>query len=116
MDIYHAWCDLKPGVTDLGFSESVAAYMKHLQAQGLIERWRLTRRKLGLAPPGMGEFHLMIETKGLQQLEAAFEHVSARAEPVEGVHFAVNSLAANAVFALYRDFPDPHRRQGQERF
>ncbi|MBV9994368.1 MAG: hypothetical protein JO127_04060 [Caulobacteraceae bacterium] len=116
MDIYHVWCDLKPGVGDLGFSESVAAYMGALEAEGLVEGWRLTRRKLGLAPPGLGEFHLMIETKNLAQLDEAFRRVSDRTEPLEGVHFAVNSLVANPVFALYRDFPDPYRRTGEERF
>jgi hypothetical protein len=35
---------------------------------------------------------------------------------VESVHFGVNSLAQNAVFALYRDFPDSFRRRGEERF
>jgi hypothetical protein len=116
MDIYHAWCDLKPGVSDVAFSEHVAAYMGHLKAEGLIESWRLMRRKLGLGAPGIGEFHLMIETKDLHQLDTAFEHVAGRREPVEGFHFNVNSLVTNAIFALYRDFPDPMRHKGEERF
>jgi hypothetical protein len=28
----------------------------------------------------------------------------------------VNQLVKNASFALYRDFPDPFRERGQERF
>lgn len=116
MDIYHAWCDLKPGISDMAFGEKVAAYMGHLKAEGLIEGWRLTRSKLGLAPSGLGEFHLMIETKGLAQLDAAFERVAGRREPVEGFHFGVNSLVTNATFALYRDFPDSFRHKGEERF
>lgn len=116
MDIYHAWCDLKSGVSDIAFAENVAAYMGHLKAQGLIESWRLTRRKLGLGAPGLGEFHLMIEVKDLAQLERAFQRVAGRSEPVEGFHFAVNSLAGRAVFALYRDFPDSFRNRGEERF
>jgi hypothetical protein len=116
VDIYHVWCDLKPGVGDLEFSEKVASYLGHLKEQGLIQGWRLTRRKLGLGAPGLGEFHLMIEVKNLAQLEAAFERVAGRREPVEGFHFGVNSLVQNAVFALYRDFPDAFRRRGDERF
>ncbi len=116
MDIYHVWCDLKPGVGDMVFQEKVSAYMGHLRDQGLIAAWRLTRRKLGLGPPGLGEFHLMIEVRDLAQLDAAFQRVATRTEPVEGVHFGVNSLVQNAVFALYRDFPDPVRQTGQERF
>lgn len=116
MDIYHGWCDLKPGVSDITFAESVAKYLGHLKAQGLIEGWRLTRRKLGLGIEGLGEFHLMIEVKDLRQLEDAFERVAGRREPVEGFHFGVNSLVENAQFALYRDFPDPFRHRGEERF
>jgi hypothetical protein len=116
LDIYHVWCDLKPGVGDLAFSEGVAAYLGHLKEQGLIEGWRLTRRKLGLGAPGLGEFHLMIELKHLAQLEAAFQQVASRREPTEGFHFGVNSLVQNAVFALYRDFPDEFRHHGEERF
>ena len=52
MNIYHGWCDLKPGVSDVTFAESVAKYMGHLEAEGLIEGWRLTRRKLGLGIAG----------------------------------------------------------------
>jgi hypothetical protein len=116
MDIYHVWCDLKPGESDTTFSERVAAYMGYLKGQGLIENWRLMRRKLGLAPAEFREFHLMIETNGLRQLEAAFEHVAGRREPGEGIHFGVNSLSANVRFALYRDFPDAFRHRGEEKF
>ena len=116
MDIYHVWCDLKPNVGDLEFSEKVADYLGHLKEQGLIEGWRLTRRKLGLGAAGLGEVHLMIEVTNLAQLEAAFERVAGRREPVEGFHFGVNSLVQNAEFALYRDFPDAFRHHGEERF
>ena len=116
MDLYHAWCDLKPGVSDTAFADEAARYLEHLKTAGLIRSWRLTRRKLGLAPPGLGEFHLMIEVDDLAQLDAAFHAVAARQEPVEGFHFGVNSQVQNAVFALYRDFPDAFRERGQERF
>jgi hypothetical protein len=116
MNIYHVWCDLKPGIGDLEFSEQLALYMGHLKDQGLIEGFRLTRKKLGLGPAALGEFHLMIEVRDLAQLDAAFDRVSGRREPVEGLHFGVNSLVTNATFALYRDFPDPGRHAGDEKF
>ena len=116
MDLYHIWCDLKPGVRDAALAESAGKYLAHLKSEGLIENWRLTRRKLGLGPPGMGEFHIIIETKDLAQLDAAFRNVASRREPVEGFHVGVNALVQNAVFALYRDFPDPGRHYGEEKF
>ena len=116
MDLYHIWCDLKPGVSDATLAENASTYLGHLKAGGRIESWRLTRRKLGLGGAGLGEFHIIIETKDLAQLEQAFQHVSSRREPVEGLHHGLNSLVQNATFALYRDFPDPHRHFGEEKF
>ena len=84
MNIYHAWCDLKPGVSDIAFSESASKYLGHLQPKGMLDQ--------------------------------AFDHVVERSEPTEGFHFGVNSLVQNVRFALYRDFPDPQRQQGAERF
>jgi hypothetical protein len=116
VDLYHIWCDLKPGVADLHFAGKVSDYMEHLKQQGLIEAWRLTRRKLGLAPPALGEFHIVIETRDLAQLDRAFNRVASRREPVESVHHGVNSLVCNAIFGLYRDFPDSARFSGEEKF
>ena len=42
MDIYHAWCDLKPGVGDIAFAEGVGKYMGHLKQQGLIQSFEFT--------------------------------------------------------------------------
>ncbi len=61
--------------------------MDHLRAQGLIESWRLTRRKLGFGPADLGDFHLMIEVKDLAQLDRAFDHVAERSESTETFHF-----------------------------
>lgn len=116
MDIYHIWCNLKPGLGDGEFSDRTGAYLGHLKEQGLIAAWRLTRRKLGLAPRGLGEFHIMVEVRDLAQLDAAFTRAATRSELLEGLHFAVNSMASDAQFALYRDFPDPVRQRGEEKF
>ena len=103
-------------MNDIAFSENASKYLAHLRAKGMIESWRITRRKLGLAPSEFGEFHLMIEIKDLAQLDQAFDHVAERSEPTEGIHFGLNSLVQNVRFALYRDFPDPQRQRGAERF
>jgi len=116
MNHYHTWFDLKPGTKDTEFARNMARYMDHLKENGLIEGWRLTRRKLGFGPPDLGEFHIVMETKDLAQLDAAFNHVASRREPVESVHFGVNSQVENLKFALYRDFPDLVRHEGEEKF
>lgn len=116
MNWYHVWCDLKPGVKDTDFSDSAAAHLNQLQKDGVIEGWRLTRRKLGFGPRSIGEFHISIGLIDLRQLESAFRQVASRAEPIESLHHGLNSLAANLTFALYRDFPDPERKRGEEKF
>jgi hypothetical protein len=116
VDIYHIWFNLKPGTGDTELADRLGAYLGHLKEQGLIVGWRLTRRKLGLAPRELGDFHAMIEIRDLAQLDQAFARVASRGEPVEGLHFAVNSMVSDAVFALYRDFPDPVRQRGAEKF
>ena len=116
MDIYHIWCDLEPGVSDMEFSENVGNYLGNLRQSEFIADYRITRRKLGLGLEALGEFHIMIEARDLAQLDEAFHRVASRTGEVEGLHHAVNSLVDNAKFALYRDFPDPIRQQGAEKF
>lgn len=116
MDVYEIMVDLKDGVRDHEFAAALDAYLGALQREGRIERWRLLRRKLGLAPAHMGEFQILIETRDLAQLDLAFTAASARAEPVEGAHHGVNALVRNFQAALYRDFPDAQRVRGDEKF
>ena len=116
MNIYHVFCDLKPGVADLTFVESLNRYLGYLHDRDLVASWRITRAKLGFGLRGMGDWHITIEVRDLAQLEAAFQIVASRRDPVEGFHFGVNSVAQNVVFALYRDFPDAARHHGEERF
>jgi hypothetical protein len=114
MDVYELSVDLRSGVHDMQFVEALDTYLGGLQRDGKIESWRLLRRKLGF---GAGtEFKVLIETRDLAQLDAAFATVASRTEPIEGAHHGVNSLVTNFQAALFRDFPDPQRVRGHERF
>jgi hypothetical protein len=116
VDLYHVWCDLRPETSDVEFCDAITRYLGRLRERGLIREFRLTRRKLGLGPERLGEFHVTIEVDDLAQLERAFQQVSARSGAFEELHATVNRAAARATFALYRDFPDPQRVRGEERF
>ena len=59
---------------------------------------------------------ILLETEDLTQLDRAFNHVASRGGAVEGLHHSVNSLVEDVFFALYRDFPDPVRKRGEEKF
>jgi hypothetical protein len=114
MDVYELSADLRSGVRDVELVAALESYLGLLQRDGKIESWRVLRRKLGL---GSGpEFKILIEIRDLAQLDAAFRTVSGRQDPIESAHFGVNSLVTNFQAALYRDFPDPHRAHGEERF
>ena len=106
MDVYHIWCDLKDSRQDKEFAAAVGAYLDHHKAGGRLEGWRLLRRKLGFGPDGQGEFHIMIETRNLAQLDSAFQAAAARIGEVEKLHANVYSRVINAKFGLERDFPD----------
>ena len=116
MNIYHVWCNLRAGVRDVEFVDTLHKYLAPLQAQGHMHSYRITRRKLGLGPPYLPEFHITLEFADLAQLDAAFSHVATRCDPVESLHQAVNSQVQDTLFALYRDFPDTGRVRGQEKF
>ncbi len=116
MDLYHIWCNLRPGISDTEFVDRVDAYLGHLRSEGHIVGHRLSRRKLGLGPNSLGEFHVVIEVEDLAQLDRAFQDVSMRSGPVESLHAAVNQFAEDLTFALYRDFPDQGRERGEEQF
>lgn len=116
MDIYHGFFDLKHGQSDMEFAEDMAGFMSYLEAKGKIASWRLMRRKLGLGPEGLGEFHIMIEVENLAQLDEAFNMASRRDGDMEMKHASVNQQVSGVKFALYRDFPDPQRKRGEEKF
>ena len=106
MDIYHIWFDLKPGTDDRDFATALTAFLDHLEERRVLEAWRLTRCKLGLKPDAFAEFHVMIETLDLAQLDKAFGLAAARKGEVDTLHFAANQMVQNVKFALYRDWPD----------
>jgi hypothetical protein len=114
VDVYELSVDLAPGVRDLQFVAALDGYLTALRADGRIEHWRLLRSKLGLG--ARSEFKVLIETRDLAQLDGAFAVVSTRADPIEEFHHGVNSLVTNFHAALWRDFPEPQRVTGQERF
>ncbi|MET0388493.1 MAG: DUF6614 family protein [Polyangiales bacterium] len=116
MDVYQIHCNLKPGVRDHEWVPRLTAYLERLRTEGKLESFRLLRAKLGLTPSVLREFIVQLEFRDLAQLDAAFSHVATRGEPIESLHHAVNSQVQDAMFALYRDFPDPVRQYGEEKF
>ncbi len=109
MNYYAIWVNLIDSRRDLDFAAAVQAYLGHLKERGTLESYQLMRRKFGFGPDGLGEFHVVIATKDLAQLDAAFQVAATRAAEVETLHARVYSLVKDFRAALYRDFPDPQR-------
>ena len=116
MNIYQAFFSLKEGVKDMEFQRNLQSYMEFLIENGHLHKWRLLRRKLGLGPKELGDWHLIMEFESLAALDLAFGHVATRTGEVEQRHHGVNKMIQNITFALYRDFPDPNRSEGGELF
>lgn len=116
MDLYNIWFNLKPGIGDVELCDRLHAYLGKLAADGKIASYRISRRKLGFAPPSLGEFHVLVETRDLAQLDSAFSQVATRSGEIESLHAAVNQHVTDFTAALYRDFPDAVRVRGEEKF
>ncbi len=116
MNIYHIFCTLKDGTSDMAFAKALANWLDHLKTANMIESWRLMRRKLGLGPDDLGELHIMIETASLAALDEAFTLAASRTGAAETLHFEVTRKIKSVKFALYRDFPDAERKTGNELF
>lgn len=109
MDYYEIWCDLADSSRDLEFCSAVEAYLGYLKERGLLESFRIRRRKFGFAPDSFPEFNISIGFRDLAQMDAAFNRAATRDAEVEPLHRAVYGAIKNGRFALYRDFPDPVR-------
>lgn len=109
MNYYEIWVNLRDGRKDLEFCKAVDAYLGHLQKQGRLQSWKITRRKFGFGPDGLGEFHISIAFADLAQMDMAFGEVATRDGEVERLHHPVYSMVTDFKSALYRDFPDRER-------
>jgi uncharacterized protein DUF6614 len=107
MNVYHIWFNLKDGVGDIPFAESARAYLDHLKGEGAVAGYRITRRKLGLGPPQLPQWHITLDFENMAQMDDAFDRVSSRADPVESFHHAVNSKVQDVFCALVAISPTP---------
>lgn len=111
MTLYHCSIDLKNDAKAVAFALAVDAWMAHLQSNGVIQSWRLCRRKLGFGAPRARDFLLEIELRDLSQLDQAFHFSGSGGEDAEQRYMAVHNMVAEVDVALYRPFPDPEHAE-----
>ena len=116
MDIYHVWCNIEGDVTDKEWAHDLREFLQSLKDEHKIESYRITRCKLGFRSiQDLPEWHVMVETKDMAQLETAFQRVAkAEYHPLDELesklktkHRSFNMhVADNIQHALFRDWPD----------
>lgn len=111
MNYYDIWVNLVPGTDDLEFVRCVRAFLDHFVKEGKMTSYRIRRRKFGFGPESLGEFNITLEFDSLAQLDEAFFVAAARSGAPDELHHAVYSKVTDFKSALYRDFPDPVRKQ-----
>ena len=111
MNLYHCSIDLRENAKAVAFSVAVEAWMGLLQSHGVIQSWRLCRRKLGFGAPKARDFLLEIELEDLSQLDRAFRFTGSKDEDVERLYGTVHCMVGDIDVALYRPFPDIERAE-----
>ncbi len=111
MNLYHCSIDLADDAKAVAFAVAVEAWMDHLQQNGVIQSWRLCRRKLGFGAPRARDFLLEIELLDMTQLDQAFRFTGTGDETVERLYTTVHQMVGEVDTGLYRPFPDPERAE-----
>jgi len=111
MNLYHCMIELKSDAKALALAGALEQWMGELRGAGLIDGWRLLRRKLGLASGPHSEFLLEIEVADLGGLEAAFRAVGAFTDAEHRHYDLLHGMIGSVEMGLYRPFPDPERRE-----
>ena len=108
MDIYHIWANKDGDITDLEFVNNMRGFLQHLQDEGKMESFRITRCKMGFRSiADMPEWHIMMEFKDMGQMDDAFRRVAPLEGELETKHRSFNQFVAGDIqHALFRDFPD----------
>jgi len=109
MNHFHIWCNLKAGQNDLQFCERVQEFLSYLHEREMIEGYYITRRKFVISPPLLGEFQITVEFADTDQMNRAFDAVSAGGEEIAAFHKPLSDAVRNVSTALYRDFPEEKR-------
>ncbi len=111
MNLYVAQIDIRDDAKALAFAHAVDQWMNYLSERGVINEWRMLRRKLNLASDSCHDFLIEIEVEDMTQLDRAFRVIGTHDDEAERLYNAVHQMIGTAIFGLYRPFPDPERAE-----
>jgi hypothetical protein len=74
----------------------------------MMEKYRVTRCKLGFRSMDIPEWHIQMEFKNMQQMDSAHSRVAPLKGELEDKHKSFNQFVDTSTIqhALYRDYPD----------
>lgn len=111
MHLYHCMIELRSDARALAFAAAAGHWLGYLVERGLILRWRLLRRTLGLAAGPHPDFLLEIELAGIAALDQAFSALGTADDESARRYDQMHQMIARADAGLYRPFPDPAGRE-----
>jgi hypothetical protein len=105
MNHFHLWCNVPPAAARQ-FCEIAQECLSDMHQRELIEGYSLTRRKFAVAPPDLGEFHIMVDFATVDQMNRALEFVEGDDEVMAQQRAALEPLVRDVQFSMYRDYPE----------
>jgi len=108
MDVYTIYADHTENTTALEFTRLMKRFLDKMVHTGQMEKYRITRMKLGFRSMDLPEFRIDMEFKNMQQLDDAMTSVLRNDNNIEDEHVGFNHLVDVETIQhfLYRDYPD----------
>lgn len=108
MDVYTIYADHTENTTAPEFTRLMKRFLDKMTHTGQMEKYRITRMKLGFRSMDLPEFRIDMEFKNMQQLDDAMTGVLRNDNNIEDEHVGFNHLVDVETIQhfLYRDYPD----------
>lgn len=106
-DIYTIYADYNDNITAHEFVKKMSLYLNKLVENKKMNKYRITRMKLGFRSMDLPEFRIDMEFDSMQQLDDAMA-ITITNNDVDRAHVGFNQFVNTNTIQhfLYRDFPD----------
>jgi len=104
MNIYTIYADLKEHTNPNDFVNGMTKFLENITQ---VQKFRITRMKLGFRSSNLGEFRIDMEFNSMQDLDDAMEQVLWNQDTINN-HCSFDKFvdADSLDHFLYRDYPD----------
>jgi hypothetical protein len=106
MNHFHIWCNLKAGTDARDFGDGARELLSYLHEREMIEGYSIARRGFVIAPPDLGEFHVTVEFRSIEQMDHTLEYVSNSSEEAAAFYQPLAEMIRDVSLAMDQDFPE----------